>query len=72
MFSPFPWNSRYRSSPVYVTNILKMCMKKFDAEKNNILCTIYLAIFFFASLFAHLSSILNNFNCNDENWILGK
>ena len=26
----------------------------------------------FASLFAHLSSILNNFNCNDENWILGK
>ena len=26
----------------------------------------------FASLFAYLSSILNNFNCNDENWILGK
>ena len=26
----------------------------------------------FASLFAHHSSILNNFNCNDENWILGK
>ena len=26
----------------------------------------------FASLFGHLSSILNNFNCNDENWILGK
>ena len=25
----------------------------------------------FASLFAHLSSILNNFNCNDENWVLG-
>ena len=26
----------------------------------------------FASLFAHLSSILNNFNCKDENWIFGK
>ena len=26
----------------------------------------------FAFLFAHLSSIFNNFNCNDENWILGK
>ena len=26
----------------------------------------------FASLFAHLSSILNIFNCNDGNWILGK
>ena len=26
----------------------------------------------FSSLFAHLSSILNNFNCNDENWILRK
>ena len=26
----------------------------------------------FASLFAHLSSIFNNINCNDENWILGK
>ena len=31
---------------------------------SNLLC--------FASLFAHLSSILNNFSCNDENWILGK
>ena len=29
-------------------------------------------IFCFASLFAHLSSIFNNYNCNDENWILGK
>ena len=26
----------------------------------------------FASLFAHLSSISNNFNCNEESWILGK
>ena len=26
----------------------------------------------FASLFAHLHSILNNFKCNGENWILGK
>ena len=33
---------------------------------------IYFANFLcFAFLFAHLSSILNNFNCNDENWILG-
>ena len=38
----------------------------------NILCKIYLAIIFcFASLFAHLRSILINFNCNDENRILG-
>ena len=38
-----------------------------------ILCKIYLAIFLcFESLFAHLSSISNNFKCNDENWILGK
>ena len=38
-----------------------------------LLCKIYLAIFLcFASLFAHLSSILNNFNCNDENWIIGR
>ena len=27
---------------------------------------------FASDLFAYLSSILNNFNCNDENWILGK
>ena len=26
----------------------------------------------FASLFAHLSSISITFNCNEENWILGK
>ena len=40
----------------------------------NILCTIIIFSnpLWFASLFAHLSSILNNFNCNDENWIFGK
>ena len=48
-------------------------LMKSPFAKDHILCTIYLAIFLcFASLFAHLSSILNNFNCNDENWILGK
>ena len=38
-----------------------------------ILCTISLAIsYVFASLCAHLRAISNNFNCYDENRILGK
>ena len=51
---------------------IKFCSVS-DIPIYSILCKIYLAIFLcFASLFAHLSSILNNFNYNDENWILGK
>ena len=38
-----------------------------------ILCTISLAIFYVSHLFcAHLCAMPINFNCNDENMILGK
>ena len=33
---------------------------------------VFTNVLYFASLFAHLSSILNNFIFNDENWILGE
>ena len=42
-------------------------------HKINILCTISLAISYVSQFFyAHLCAVPINFNCNDENRILGK
>ena len=57
-------------SAVSQDNTITLRVKIRLHAREAILCKIYLEFFLcFASLFANLSSIINNFDCNEENRI---
>ena len=77
-------NTRFSRNSLYIriciTKQYIKCMKyklnekkRINKRKNEYYAYyIFSNLLCFASLLAHFSSILNNFNCNGENWILGE